>query len=114
MGNRIKELRKARNMTQEALGKLVGATSNQIKYWESGHVDLIEAAKIADVFDVSLEYLAGATDINDRAIRRNLDRAYDRLNEEGRLKIAYYALDLSEIVRYRNTEGGEEDAQATR
>lgn len=113
MENRIKELRKAQHMTQDELGEQVGATRNQIKYWESGHVDLIEAAKIADVFDVSLEYLAGMTDINDRAIRRNLDRAYERLNEEGRLKIAYYALDLSEIERYRNTEGGDGDAQAT-
>ena len=113
MENRIKELRKARHMTQDELGELVGATRNQIKYWESGHIDLIEAAKIADVFDVSLEYLAGITDINDRRIRRNLDRAYERLNEEGRLKIAYYALDLAEVPRYRDLEEGDGDAQTT-
>lgn len=56
-GERIKELRCQREMLQSELGKRVGCSTQRISNIERGitqlHADL--AAKIADVFDVTVE-----------------------------------------------------------
>lgn len=59
MGNRIAELRKKKGMSQTELGKRIGATQRQISYWENGHIDLLDAAAIADVLGCTLDELAG-------------------------------------------------------
>lgn len=116
---RIAELREARGWSQRQLGELVGATRDQIAGWEKGHLTLTQAIACADVFGVSLEYLACETDIDDRSIRHELDAAYGKLNEEGRRKVMEYARDLAQVVTYAYIdlpaiEGGDDDAQTTR
>ena len=60
-GLRIRELREARNMSQEALGARVGRSKPVISSYENNlktpPVDVL--VKIANVFDVSLDYLVG-------------------------------------------------------
>lgn len=62
---RIRELRKERGLTQEQLGKVLGVVKSTISLYESGKStpdDEIKI-KIADYFDVSLDYLLGRSNL---------------------------------------------------
>ncbi len=62
LAQRIKELRKASNMTQEDLALKVGAKRKQaVSNWEKGSAipTLTSAVKLAEIFGVSLDYLVG-------------------------------------------------------
>jgi len=69
-GERIKELRKEANETQEKLSKLLGVTKTQISDLENGKTTTtIEKLWIlTDHFDVSMDYLTGRTE--NRKIRK--------------------------------------------
>ncbi len=60
-GDRLKELRKERNVTQEELGKICGVAKNTVSYWENNtsqpSYEILE--KIAKYFNVSPNYLLG-------------------------------------------------------
>lgn len=60
-GNKLREIRKDRNMTQAELGKLIGKTGATICDWEKGKAspDLEELVKLADIFQVTTDYLLG-------------------------------------------------------
>ena len=62
IGNRITELRKQKGWSQGELAKQIKASREAIgKYERNEAVPSVETAKnIADVFEVSLDYLAGA------------------------------------------------------
>ena len=65
IGERIKALRERDHMSQAALSRALGASVNAINYIEGGstrapHIDRLIA--IADLFNVSLDYLVGRTD----------------------------------------------------
>lgn len=61
---RLYELRKEKGLTQEMLGKEVGAAKQTVNNWEKAanipQLDVL--CKIADFFEVSIDYLAGRTD----------------------------------------------------
>lgn len=63
-GERLKELRIARNMSQEELGKKVDTTRQTISNYEIGKrkadYEMLEA--LADTFNVDIDYLLGTTD----------------------------------------------------
>ncbi|MCD8327068.1 MAG: helix-turn-helix domain-containing protein [Lachnospiraceae bacterium] len=60
IGDKISELRKARGMTQEQLGALVGVSSQAVSKWENGGAPDVELLPlIADVLGVSLDGLFG-------------------------------------------------------
>ena len=58
---KIKTLRKEWDMTQNQLADALETTQRKISYWELGKVepDLVSLWKIADFFDVSIDYLVG-------------------------------------------------------
>lgn len=58
---RLQELRKRRNMTQAELGKAVGVSMRKVSGWERSETDitLVDAARVADVLDCTLDELAG-------------------------------------------------------
>ena len=60
-GTRILELRKAQKLSQTELGKKVGVHKNVLGKYERDEVkpSIDVAMKIADFFDVSLDYLTG-------------------------------------------------------
>ena len=65
MGERIRELRKEKGVTQEELGKIIGVRQSAIRKYESGMVEnipRISIQKMADFFDVSPAYLMCFTD----------------------------------------------------
>jgi len=61
IGERIKELRKSYNMTQQELGKLLNVTKVSVCCYETGTrtPSLETLIDLANVFQVSLDYLVG-------------------------------------------------------
>lgn len=61
MGNRIKELRTAHNMSQKALGDLIGLPQGEVSELERGKrvIDIRQWGVLADYFRVTVEYIAG-------------------------------------------------------
>lgn len=64
-GERLKKLRIEKGITQEKLGNIIGVSDRVIGYYEADNrfpKDDILLNKIADYFEVSLDYLLGRTD----------------------------------------------------
>ncbi len=63
-GERIKVLRKERNIKQSELGKIIGLTCTAISDIERGRrtTTLEKLVALADYFEVSIDYLVGRTD----------------------------------------------------
>ena len=61
---RIKELRESRNLTQDALGAVIGVKRFSIYSYEKGRAypEMKGLIALADYFDVSMDYLAGRTE----------------------------------------------------
>ena len=85
MGIRIAELRTARGWSQKKLGEMVGATRDQIAGWEKGNLTFTQAIACAEVFGVSLDYLAGMSDVEevDKSVS-NVTYEYLSLDDDGR------------------------------
>ncbi len=64
MNLRIADLRKEHNISQKNLAELLGVAQNTLSYWERGmyEPDLVSLKKIADFFEVSVDYLLGTTE----------------------------------------------------
>ena len=62
---RLKILRKEWDLTQARLGDILQTTQRKVSHWESGKIepDLASLWKLADFFDVSIDYLLGRKDI---------------------------------------------------
>lgn len=62
---KIRTLRREWDMTQNQLADALETTQRKISYWELGKVepDLVSLWKIADFFDVSIDYLLGRKDV---------------------------------------------------
>ena len=66
IGDMIQELRKDRNLDQKDLAKLLNVTTGTISNYETGtHSPSYESViKLADYFDVSVDYLLGHTKLS--------------------------------------------------
>ena len=68
LSKRLKELRKEKRMTQQNVADYLGITARAYQYYESDtdkahRPDLETLVVLADLFDVTLDYLVGRTDI---------------------------------------------------
>lgn len=63
LGERIRELRRERGMTQEELAGILYVNRTAVSGWENGKrlPDIFVLCNIADIFNVSLDYLVGRT-----------------------------------------------------
>ena len=59
--NKIAELRKEKGLSQRQLAKEIGTSQANLSRWEQGlnEPSIVECWKIADFFDVSVDYLLG-------------------------------------------------------
>lgn len=75
-GTILKNLRLEKNITQKDLAKHLGVSDRSVGYYETGQrtppPDILE--KIADYFNVTVDFLLGRTDI------RNLNQVESRIN----------------------------------
>lgn len=85
MLNRIKELRKQRGMSQSELAQKIDVSTSAVGMYEQGRrePDTSTLLKIARFFDVSVDFLIGASDIETsfdiNSISKNI--AKDLLNQ---------------------------------
>lgn len=70
--DRIRELRKKNNMTQNELASLMGVTQAALSGWETGKfaVDSDTLIKLADYFNCSTDYLLGRVDYPQLEIKK--------------------------------------------
>lgn len=63
--NKLKELRKAKKISQNTLASFLGVNEKTISRWENGEsqINSKKVEKLADYFGVSVAYLLGYTDI---------------------------------------------------
>lgn len=61
IGERIKELRKSKKMSQSELGKFIGVSQTTVTAWENGRAEPSSSyvTKLATFFNVSTDYLLG-------------------------------------------------------
>ena len=82
--NRLKELRQNAGLSQAELAKATDTTQRNISYWESGKIELnlYAAIRLAQLFQVDIEYLAGYTD--DLGIKPDSNLPYNFSNSTKR------------------------------
>ena len=63
-GERLKELRRENGLKQKQLAELLGCTDRNVQKMEYGEVNVpaLTLIKLADYFQVSLDYLVGRAD----------------------------------------------------
>lgn len=63
-GQRLKLLRIEKGMTQQAMADFLGKTSRHYQAMESGEINIpgLTLIKLADFFEVSLDYLVGRSE----------------------------------------------------
>lgn len=95
LADRLKEIRTDNNLTQSELGKILGVGKTTISMYENGNStpnDEIKL-KIAEHFNISLDYLLGKTDIKNYTEDPNItialhsDTDYDELPKEAKDEI---------------------------
>lgn len=93
--NRLKELRAEKEITGEELGKKFNVSKTAVSYWESGRNFPGEETirKLADFFQVSVDYLLGNSDI------RNPYENHQRISES--IKDDKELLEFWEVLKER-------------
>jgi transcriptional regulator with XRE-family HTH domain len=82
MPNNIKKLREEKKYTQEELGKIIGASTRMISFYEKDErpFSLRIAEQLADIFECSIDYLLCRTNIRSNNI--DISNAYIGVLEE--------------------------------
>lgn len=124
VAERIKQLRKEANLTQEELADQLGLKKVSIQKYENGGVTNIKSQtleKLGEIFNVSPAYIMGwdrFDNIDTASIKEDLQildlirihcgyvgielfQIFNELNEEGKRKILYYAEDIAQISKYK-------------
>lgn len=93
-GQRLKELRQSRNMTQEQLAERLHTSRSRIGMYEQGRrqPDFETQEAIADLFNVNIDYLFGRSDGGMQAVIE----LSAGLNDEGYRLLIDYAKFLQE------------------
>ena len=63
-GERIRELRKERNMSQKQLGEAIGVDFRTVSFWETERYEpnITQIIKLCKLFQVESDYLLGLID----------------------------------------------------
>lgn len=83
IGQRIRDLRKQKKMSQSELAKIIGVTQTTITAWETGKAEPSSSAvaNLADYFGVTTDYLLGRPEekkddsIDHTALEKAIDEA---------------------------------------
>lgn len=89
IGNRLKELRTSRKLSQEELAKIVEVSPSAIQKWECDAADpnTNKLIKLADFFECSLDYLFGFNDDKKTAETFLLLEKIQKLDEDKRKEV---------------------------
>lgn len=94
--NQIKSLRKAKKITQKQLGDVLGVAESTISMYESGNrqPDVDTMRKIADYFNVTIDYLIGGENISSSdkdELDEKIIKIFGSLSEADQAQILDYA-----------------------
>jgi|SRR5699024_5571160 len=110
MGNRLKELRKEKGVTQAEVAKIINTNQSQYGKYENGKTNLsLETSKIlANYFDVSVPYLLGLDD-NPPALNDSLEKImviHEVLDAGDNILVAQELLknSLETLVKYADND----------
>lgn len=111
VGERIKQHRLEKGWTQEELGKHLGVGKAAIQKYESGQVQNLKSSTIKTLCEVfnarPFDFIFDDLDYEEKPeiqivnVKTNLLKIFTILNAAGQQKIIDYAVDLSEISKYR-------------
>lgn len=113
MGNIIKELRKTRGITQRQLAELLNLSPSTVAMYETGQrkPDSDTLQNIADLFEVSTDYLLGRTDFKFANIIKNSNETLAipilGVIRAGEPMFAIENIEGYEFVDISETKGGE-------
>lgn len=103
-GDYVTSLRKQRGISQSELGKLAGTSGDLIGKYERDEVkpSIEVASKIADVLEVSVDYLLGKSTVV--ISRQNIQRleAIESLSEHDKENILYTLDNLIKAAKLKN------------
>ena len=102
MNNRVRELRKARKITQQQLADALGVSLGTIQNWEAEKTDMTgySLAMLCDYFDVSPNQVYGTGEPSaDWLLKSQLLDCFGRMTDAGREALVTIALDLEEYFQ---------------
>ena len=89
---RLRDLKEDSDLTQEEVSEIIKVSTNHYGKYERGKTDIpfSKAIKLADYYDVSLDYIAGRT--NNKTFCREISSScftekFNRLNHENKARI---------------------------
>ena len=104
LGQQITKLRKQKKLSQNDLGKKVGTSGDIIGRYERNEVNpsVEVASKIADVLEVSLDFLIGKLDVevDNTLLKRVIE--VQQMNEDDREHILYTLDALIKSVKLKS------------
>ena len=108
--NNLKEARKKARMTQKEVAQHIGISQNTYSYWENGrnNIDSESIHRLADLFNVSTDYLLGRDISEERAsIAKGISqkRGELKLTQDDLAKIL--DVSTSTIRRYETPDAGQ-------
>ena len=113
--NRIRELRKSMNLSQETLAAILGTSQQAVSRMENGAYDIPTdlLVKMADSFNVTNDYILGRTDIKrdlSGQVRMNheMDRYYDIVLRYQRLTDINKKTLMTMLERLEQAQGEQE------
>ena len=104
-GERLRELREERNITQKTLAEVLGVSPCMVSFYESGShflSDEKQLCSLADYFDVTTDYLLGRPTIRVVGQAEKLNMLFVALPDADRKSIMDYSEYL--LSRYRKTQ----------
>ena len=99
IGMRITQLREERDWKKTELARRLGISHSQVSRIESGETGTLSSdilIRLAEVFDVSADYLLGLTDVR---TKKNLDVVQMNISEDAAIQLASGKLDLEMLSR---------------
>ncbi len=117
-GNQLRLLRQQNGFTQEGFAKKMNLSKSNISKYEAGSVEpnFTTLSKIADMFNVSVDYLLGRSSASVFSssdivpAEQHLIDLYRNLNSEGQAKLTDYADDLNESGKYIKSNSIQKEA----
>lgn len=91
---RMRSLRKEKGLKKTEVAKGIGLDRSTVTNYESGKRNNPTAEtlqRIADYFDVSIDYLTGKSDIRDKLTATELIQVFRKLTDENKLQLIKYA-----------------------
>lgn len=107
LGKRVRQLRRDYNMSQDDLGKILGVGKTTISNYENGNSfpDSEKLLQLSEVFEVTTDYLLGASDVRDRSIltpkdekniAKTLDVLKDQIENSKEVPLNYNGIDVTD------------------